>query len=57
MGISSTNGGLNGELERSSTAPWERGSDGTTASAGEPNATGAPRAKSGKTAKGGKKNG
>ncbi|MXY02059.1 MAG: VWA domain-containing protein [Acidimicrobiales bacterium] len=57
MGTSSINGGLNGELERSSTAPWERGSDGTTASAGEPNATGAPRAKSGKTAKGGKKNG
>lgn len=54
MGTSSTNGGLNGELERSSTAPWERGGDGTTASAGEPNATGAPRAK---TAKGGKKNG
>ncbi|MCY3609480.1 MAG: VWA domain-containing protein [Acidimicrobiaceae bacterium] len=57
MGTSSTNGGLNGELERSSTAPWERGGDRTTASAGEPNATGAPRAKSGKTAKGGKKNG
>ena len=34
MGTSSTNGGLNGELERSSTAPWERGDEAGAAAAG-----------------------
>ena len=48
MGTSSTNGGLNGELERSSTAPWERGGESATSTAGAPDATGTSKAKGSK---------
>lgn len=48
MGTSSTDGGLNGQLERSETAPWERGSESATAPAGVPQPTGASTAKGSK---------
>lgn len=51
MGTSSADGGLNGQLERSATAPWERGSEGATSPAGASQATGASKAE------GSKKNG
>ncbi|WP_420611278.1 vWA domain-containing protein [Candidatus Poriferisodalis sp.] len=51
MGSTSTNGTANGQLERSSTAPWERGGDGAT-SAGD-----VQQARSSQKAKGGKKSG
>ena len=51
MDSTSTNGTANGQLERSSTAPWERGGDGAAS------ASGAQQAKSSKKAKGSKKSG
>lgn len=48
MGTSSTNGGLNGELNRSSTAPWERGRDSATSPAGVSQAARDSKDKSGK---------
>ena len=54
MGTSSANGGLNGELERSSTAPWERGGDSGAAAEPAQPVTGAAEANSGNSGAGGK---
>ncbi len=51
MGSTSINGTANGQLERSGTAPWERGGDDTGS------ASGAQQAKSSDEAEGGKKSG
>lgn len=51
VGSTSTNGTANGQLERSSTAPWERDGEGAGS------ASDAQQAKSSKKAKGGTKNG
>ena len=51
VGSKTSNGTANGQLERSDTAPWERGGDDATS------ASGAQQAKSSKKAKGGKKSG
>ena len=50
MGTSSTNGGLNGELERHSTAPWERGDESGIQPGGRQDAQGIRKAKKGSSA-------
>lgn len=51
MGTSSTDGGLNGELERSGTAPWERRDESGAAAGPAQRATGTARSTNGKKAK------
>ncbi|MCY3950442.1 MAG: VWA domain-containing protein [Acidimicrobiaceae bacterium] len=54
MGTSSTNGGLNGELERSSTAPWERDDESGAAAEPAQQAAGTAEVNSGDSGVGGK---
>ncbi len=48
MGSTSTNGTANGQLERSSTAPWERDGEGAGSASDAPQAHGSQKAKGGK---------